>query len=116
MVLVAALAHDAASIALAVIGGAWLALGGLGSRQLRRTVRQMTFDGAGVRFTMAREDRYVALADLREFKWSRYDIYRVGPMRAVTSAETYLIAARCEGLIDFFVALRTANHALKLPL
>jgi hypothetical protein len=111
----AAAAHDAASIALAVIGGAWLLLGLLGAHQYRRTVRRMTFDGILVRFSLIDGDHEVALADIREFRWPRYDFNRFGPMRAVTVDGTYLVAPRCRGLIDFFVALKAADPAIKLP-
>jgi hypothetical protein len=111
----AAAVHDSASIPLAVIGGAWLLLGLLGARQYRRIVRRMTFDGMLVRFSMFDGDHAVALADVREFKWRRYDFNRFGPMRALTTDGTYLVAARCRGLIDFFGALKAANPAIKLP-
>jgi hypothetical protein len=111
----AAAVHDDVSIAPALIGGSWLLMGLLGTRQNRRTVRRMTFDGMSVRFSLIDGDHDVALADIREFRWPRYDLNRFGPMRAVTVDGTYLIAPRCRGLIDFFVALKAANPAIKLP-
>jgi hypothetical protein len=109
-------AHDSASIALVVIGGAWLLMGLWGTRQYMGTVSRMSFDGVSVRFnSRTGGERVVPLADIREFRWPRYDFNRFGPMRAVTGDGTYLIAPRCRGLIDFFVALKAANPAIKLP-
>lgn len=52
MLVAAAAAHGAASIPLTTIGGAWLLIGLLGTRQYRRTVRRMTFDGVLMRFSL----------------------------------------------------------------
>jgi hypothetical protein len=111
----AAVARDSASIPLAAIGGSWLLMGLFGGRQYRCTFRRISFDGLSVRFSRADGDHDVALADIREFRWPRYDINRFGPMRAITVDGTYLVAPRCRGLIDLFVALKNANPAIKLP-
>ena len=116
MLVAAVAAHRAASIPLILIGGGWLLIGLLGARQYRRSVRRMTFDGVLLRFSMIGGDEdVVALADIWEFKWARYDVSRQGPIRAVTTGRTFRVASHSRGLIDLFVALRAADPTISLP-
>jgi hypothetical protein len=87
-------ALNSASVRLLVLGGALLFMGPQGARQYSRTVRTMTFDGTQVRFALARGHHDVALRDITEFTWAKFDLNRLGALRTVTTDGTYLVAAR----------------------
>ena len=77
----------------------------------------MKFDGLSLRFNIIGGEEYVVeLSDLREFKWARHDEYRQGPIRAVTTGRTLWVASHSRRLIDLFVALRTADPMIRLPM
>jgi hypothetical protein len=110
MLLVAALAHDAVSVPLLVIGGGWLAIG-LASLIINpRYAREIVIDGNRVRFISPRAQVDIDAVDIIEVGHARLDINRMGILSVRTSTHGNIKAApRLIGSIDVLVELRTSQ-------
>jgi hypothetical protein len=110
MLIGAALAHDAASVPLLVIGGAWLGMG-LASLIINpRYVREIVFDGSRMRFISPRAQVDIDAADIIEIGHPRRDINRMGTLSVRTSTHgTIKAVPRLIGLVDVLVELRRLN-------
>jgi hypothetical protein len=110
MVLGAALAHDAASVPLLVIGGGWLAIGLAALIINPRYVRDIVIDGSRVHFISPRAQVDIDAADIIEIGHARLDINRMGTLSVRTATHgTIKAVPRLIGLIDVLVELRRLN-------
>lgn len=117
MLAVAAVAHDSASLPLVIIGGAWLVMGLLGSRQWRNTAREIRLNGQDATFLFPGSPPVtIPASEIIEFRYARLDVNRLVPMRVRTARSgTFRVAPRMSGLLNMLVELRRLNPQLKLP-
>ena len=113
MLLLAAGAHDAASVPLLVIGGAWLVMGIAGIAAGQRYAREIVLDGSGVHFISPRNQVDVSAGDIIEIGHAAWDLNRMGTLSVRTSTHgTIKTAPRLTGLIDLLVELRRLNPSI----
>jgi hypothetical protein len=115
MLLVAALAHDSASIPLLILGTAWTAIAIAGVTTTRRTFRAVRFDDGVVTFVSPGRSLSIPVAEIIEVRHARGDVNRVAPLKVITSSNGALrISPRLNGLIELLLELKTANPALRV--
>lgn len=115
MLLAAAIAHDSASIALLVIGGAWTAMGIAGAAQRRKVFRSAELGNGFLTFTSATEELRVPVTDILEIRRSKGDLNRFSPLRVRTRSHgTIKLSPRLNRLIELLVELRTANPEVRI--
>jgi hypothetical protein len=116
MLIGAALSHDAASIALLVIGGAWVVMAVAGSWTSRRSAWRIVLAEGQLTFSGPSLDIRVPAGDLVEVRWGRWDFQHVAGLYFRTrNAGTIRIAPQLRGLIALLVGLREVNTQIKLP-
>ena len=110
MLAIAAVAHNAASIALLIIGGWWFAVGVLAFIQAQRTAREVQLVNGAVTFIFPKQNLTVPVGDIEEVRRSRGDINRFAPIRFRTASHGVVKAVpRLQGMFDFLVELRRVN-------
>ena len=115
MAMLAALAHDSASIPLLVIGGLWAVMGLGGLAMNRRTFRAVRLESGMVSFMSPGRALTMPVAEILEVRRARGDINRFSPLRVITRSHgTLAISPRLDGLIELLVELRAANPALRI--
>jgi hypothetical protein len=115
MLLIAAAAHDGASIPLLVIGGAWFLMGLAGTWQRRRQVQEIVLAGEWVEFRSPVRCLTVPAAEIIEISSPWWDMQRMGYLRFRTRSNGVIkVAARLQGLFDFLVELRRVNPDVKV--
>lgn len=112
----AAIAHNAASIPLVVIGGAWLVFGVLGLRQGRRLAREVQLSDAGVlTFLFPRERISLQVSEVAEIRPSRGDMNRFAPILVRdVNGNVVRMVPRLQGLVELLVEVRRLNPAIRL--
>jgi hypothetical protein len=114
MLVVAAVAHDSASIALLAIGGTWFAIGLGGFRYRGKLVREVRLEDGYVTFVSLNGKTTVAATDIVEVWRPRYDINRFGPLEVRTKSHGAIrVDSHLRGLIDLLLELRLLNPGLK---
>jgi len=113
MLVVAAVAHDSASIPIAGIGGAWFLAGVAGLRKRRSLVREVQLDGDRVTFARLNGEVTVPAVEIVEVRRPRYDPGNVAPLEMRTRSNGSIrVPAPLEGLLDLLVELRLQNPSL----
>jgi hypothetical protein len=115
MLLLAAIAHDAASVALVVIGGLWFIMGTLGLRQFRTLPTFVTFDGELIEFRWPERQLAVPVGDLVAVTRSRWDLQRVSWLKIETRSNGVVrLPPRLDNVIELLMALKEANPEIRL--
>jgi len=115
MLLLAAIAHDAASVALIIIGGLWCVMGILGLRQFRTLATFVTFDGKVIEFRWPERQLVVPVGDLVAVSRSRWDLQRVSWLKIETRSNGVVrLPPRLDNVIELLMALKEANPELRL--
>jgi hypothetical protein len=110
MLIVAAAVHDAALVALAVIGGLWFVLGLAGIYQSRTQVHEVVLDREMVRFRSAIKTFAVPTRDIVEVSWPGRSRFGGGYLRLRTRAgQVIRVPGRLQHLVEFLGELRQAN-------
>jgi hypothetical protein len=118
MLLMAAVAHDSASIPLLIIGGSWTAMGAAGRVQSRRVACELRIEDGAVTFVFAARELSVPAGDvigLRQ-RWGPYT-QRAGHLLIQTGSQgTVRAAPMLVGLFDFVTELRRVNPQVAVDL
>ena len=116
MLVGAAIAHNAASIPLVVIGGAWLLMGLLGLRQGRRMASEVQLTGSGLlTFSFPKERISVPVSEVVEIRPSRGDINRFAPILVRdVNGNVVRIVPRLQGLVELLLELRHQNPSIRM--
>jgi len=110
MLTAAAVAHDAASGPVAVIGGGWFALGVGGLYQRRKQVQEVVLDGETVRFRSAASTVTIPVQDIVEVSWPGRSRAGGGYLQLRTRAgQAIKVPGRLQHLVGFVIQLSRAN-------
>ena len=116
MLIVAAVAHSAASVPLLVIGGAWSLTGVAGIWQARRQVQEIAVDAAHVVFRYQARNVVIPVQEITEVGWAWWDPNRAASLRFRTLSHGVIKAPpRMQGFLDFLIELRRINPDVKVP-
>ena len=109
LLVVAAFARSG-TVALLVIGGAWIATAGVGLWSSLRVAYELRLDEEQVIFAFPRRELRVPAGDVLAIQRSRLDMSRMRPLLVHTSSSGVVkVNPRLTGLFDFLLALRQAN-------
>jgi hypothetical protein len=115
MLALAAVVHDAASIALLIIGGWWALVGVFALIQGRSTAREVRLEQGVVTFVLASKNVVVPATEIEEFRRSRGDLSHFMPIRVRTAHDGVVkVAPRLCGLFQFLVELRRFNPMVEI--
>ncbi len=115
MLALAAVVHDAASIALLIIGGWWALVGVFALIQGRSTAREVRLEQGVVPFVLASKNVVVPATEIEEFRRSRGDLNHFMPIRVRTAHDGVAkVAPRLCGLFQFLIELRRFNPMVEI--
>jgi hypothetical protein len=115
MLLAAAVAHDAASIPLLVLGGGWLLASLVGLWQAWRTVGEIVLNGDTVEFRSPSNRRTIPAGDILEVDRPWWDTGHMGYLRFRTRADGNIkVVPRLQGTFEFLVELQRLNPELRV--
>jgi hypothetical protein len=115
MLVVAAGAHNSASIPLLVIGGGWFVMGLGGLRTQRTVAREVQLEDGRVTFVFPSKRLTVPASEITEIRRPHYDINRVCWLDFQTTSNGKIrVTPRLRGMVDLLIALRAVNPDLKL--
>ena len=115
MLLIAAIAHNSASIPLLIIGSGWLAIGLFGFRQRRRMATEVQLAGGVLSFTFPNQTQSMPVAEVVEIRPSRGDINRFAPILVKNvNGDVVRLTPRLGGLIELLVEVRRLNPDVRL--
>ncbi len=115
MLLLAAGAHDAASVPLLVIGGAWFLLGLGGLWQARHQVDEVVLHDALVEFRSPARTVAIPAAEIAEVIGQRRSYgSSMGYVMFQTRSAGVIRAVRPQNLFDLVVEIRSLNPDLKV--
>ena len=102
MLALAAVVHDAASIALLIIGGWWALVGVFALIQGRSTAREVRLEQGVVTFVLASKNVVVPATEIEEFRRSRGDLSHFMPIRVRTAHDGVVkVALDCADYFNF---------------
>jgi hypothetical protein len=115
MLLLAAAAHDTASIPLLIIGSAWLVMGIAALLKSRHLATKIQFASGAMTFVSVDGQRTIEAESIEEISRSRWDFNRLSPIRVRTAGgEVVKIAPRMTGLFEVLAQLREVNPRVKV--
>jgi hypothetical protein len=114
LLIVAITDHGSGSVPSLVIGGIWLLIGLTGFRPARQA-REIVLSGSSVEFRLPARCLTIPSGEILEVSRPRWDLNHMGYVRFRTRSDGVIrVAPRLQGLVEFLVALRTDNPAVKI--
>jgi hypothetical protein len=113
LLLLAALAHDGASIPLLIIGGGWFILGILALGRRRTTVDEVRLGEGHVTFVFRNRRVEMPVSEITEIRRARFDTSFMAPLEVSTEAhERIRLNSHLDGLLDLLLHFRQLNPRL----
>jgi len=114
MLIAAAVAHNAASVPLVVIGGGWLLFGLVALVNGRQVASRIEVKDDAIIFVSQGQQTTVAAAEILAVTRPRYDLNHWGWLNVRTAHNgTIKIASRQRDLVELLVDLKVANPRLQ---